>query len=65
MQQILEAIEDCDTPFRMWLRPELIIVLDRPEDVQIVLNSRSCLEKSDIYRFLDKAPTMFGAPGNF
>lgn len=40
------------TPVRFWLGPRFCVVANKPEDVQIVLNSPHCLDHAFIYDFL-------------
>lgn len=51
------------TPFRAWFGGFLVIVVDKPEDVHIVLTSQSCLEKAPIYKFFNRGIALFTAPG--
>lgn len=40
-------------PSRYWVGPILFIVISSPEDMQTVLNSPHCLQKSHVYDFFD------------
>lgn len=35
--------------FRLWLGPKLYLILNNPEDIQLVLNSNKCINKDDAY----------------
>lgn len=63
MKELIQLISSYETPFPAWLGPELIIFIDQPEDVQIVLSVKSCLEKAQMYRFFDREYALFTAPG--
>ncbi|KAJ6636720.1 Cytochrome P450 4C1 [Pseudolycoriella hygida] len=67
-QQILEdALKMCaelPMPFRLWFGHHLVLFVDKPEDCQIILNAETCLDKSFVYRFLQKDVALFTAPAN-
>lgn len=52
-----------ETPFLFCLGPKFIMVIDKPEDIEIVLNSKNCMEKGDLYKFLNRGVSLFAAPG--
>jgi len=39
------------TPISFWLGPKLYIYIDRPEQIQVVLNSPQCADKENVYKF--------------
>ncbi|XP_017778217.1 PREDICTED: cytochrome P450 4C1-like [Nicrophorus vespilloides] len=39
------------TPCSVWLAHRLFFLLNKPEQMEVVLNSPKCLEKDDLYRF--------------
>lgn len=39
------------TPLRFWLGPKFCVLVTRPEDVQVVLNSPQCLNRDEVYDF--------------
>jgi cytochrome P450 family 4 len=41
------------TPTRFWIGPKLFILVDQPDDVQIVLNSPNSSYKGEVYAFLE------------
>lgn len=46
------------SPFKFWLGPRLIIVVNKPDDLHDVLTSQNCLDKDEFYRiFNDIAKT--------
>ena len=45
------------TPLRFWLGPKYCILVAKPEDIQVVLNSPHTLTRSELYQFLR---TIFG-----
>lgn len=64
---MLEVIEDVfaeqKIPFVSWLGPKCFVVIDHPDDIQVVMNSKCCIEKSDVYRFFNRGVGLFAAPG--
>lgn len=54
---------DIPTPSRLWFGPKLVIVIGKAEDMQTILNSPNCLEKTYVYKFLEKNVGLFSAPG--
>lgn len=50
------------SPAKMWFGPLLVILIDNPEDLQVVLNSPDCLEKASIYKFFNCPLGLFEAP---
>lgn len=64
MSDIIRAeIAQQKTPFLAWLGPKCFMIIDHPDDIQIIVNSKSCIEKSDIYRFFNRGVGLFIAPG--
>jgi cytochrome P450 len=46
---------------KLWLGPELLIVVNSPECIQTVFNSKSCIERPNFYDFIDlKKGLLFG-----
>ncbi|XP_065201589.1 cytochrome P450 4C1-like [Planococcus citri] len=65
MTRLLAKIETCNpTPFNFWLAFIRFVIVDKPEDLQVVLNSTSTLEKSDMYKFFKNTvgEGLFSAP---
>ena len=56
-----DLIKKYESPCAIWLGPEPYIVIDKPEDLQIVLNSPNCLAKADVYNFFHCANGLFTA----
>ena len=56
--EILEVIQDCSNKygkiFRVFLGPQLQIVLTDPKDIEVILSSQKYIEKSDEYNFIKK-----------
>lgn len=50
-------------PFRLWFGQYLVIFVDKPEDCHIILNAETCIDKSFVYKFLQKDVALFTAPG--
>lgn len=63
MEVLEEAFSQQKTPFLGWMGPKCFIVIDHPDDVQIVMNSKGCIEKSHVYRFFNRGVGLFTAPG--
>lgn len=63
MKEAVEFMEQMDTPFYAWFGGALVMVIDHPDDVFTVLNSKSCMEKAFVYRFFNMGASLFTAPG--
>lgn len=63
MDIFIDLTADIPTPSRLWLGPKLVIVIGKAEDMQKILNSPNCLEKTYVYKFLEKNVGLFSAPG--
>lgn len=63
MREGVEFTTSHATPFFGWFVGFLVIVIDQPEDVHTVLTSKSCMEKSAVYRFFMFVGSLFTAPG--
>lgn len=51
-------------PFRLWFGQYLVLFIDKPEDCQTILNAETCIDKSFVYKFLQKDVALFTAPGS-
>ncbi|XP_022176867.1 cytochrome P450 4C1-like [Myzus persicae] len=52
MSKIIDYTRDYNLePYRLWIGPYFAVVIVKPEDVQIVLNSSKALQKDRIYDF--------------
>lgn len=56
--------KDYDTPAKIWFGPYCAIILDNPNDLQIVLNSQKSIDKSEVYKFIDLKKGLLVAGGN-
>lgn len=65
MQIIVDVTTSTETPSRFWLGPQLIVIIGKAEDMQTILNSPNCLEKTYVYKFFEKNVGLFTAPGSF
>lgn len=63
MDTLRDMLSNTKLPAIAWLGPKSFFVVDHPEDIQIVMNSRGCLEKSDMFRFFSRGIGLFVAPG--
>lgn len=55
-EQILDdltgMLEEYSSPVKIWFGPVLTIIVDKPDNLKVVLNSPNCLEKAYLYDFL-------------
>lgn len=65
MDTLREVFNKQRTPFIGWLGPKCFLVIDHPDDVQVVMNSKDCIEKGDLYRFFNRGVGLFAAPGSY
>lgn len=67
MEVVEKEYKENKTPYLSWLGPKCILVVDHPDDIQAVLTSKACIEKSDIFRFFSDihGKSLFAAPGEF
>lgn len=63
MSEAVEFMSEMKTPFYAWFAGALVLVIDHPDDVHTVLTSKSCMEKSPVYRFFNMGTSLFTAPG--
>lgn len=52
------------TPSRVWYGPYCIVVIDQAKDLQIVLNSPKCRDKSEVYKFVGLSKGLVVAGGD-
>lgn len=65
MKEAVEFMAQMKTPFYAWFGGALVLILDHPDDVFTVLNSKSCMEKAFVYKFFNMGASLFTAPGEF
>lgn len=65
MDQIIEIATKNQSPFMLWLGPKSFFFVDHPDDIQVVMNSKGCIEKSYLYRFFNGGLGFFSASGTF
>lgn len=63
MDIIKEEFTKYQTPYLSWFGPKCVLVVDHPDHIQMVLTSKTCIEKSEIYDFFNHGAGLFGAPG--
>lgn len=63
MQEAVQFMSEMRTPFYAWFAGALVLVIDHPDDVYTVLTSKSCMEKSSVYKFFNMGTSLFTAPG--
>lgn len=56
--------KDYDTPSKIWYGPYCAVILDKPKDLQIVLNSSKCLDKAEVYKFVGITNGLLVSGGN-
>uniref|UniRef100_A0A182MSH0 Uncharacterized protein n=1 Tax=Anopheles culicifacies TaxID=139723 RepID=A0A182MSH0_9DIPT len=61
---LMELMHHLPSPMRAWLGPFLLVVIDRPDMVQDILNSPDCVQKPFMYDFFRLSKGLFGAPAN-
>ncbi|XP_052867609.1 cytochrome P450 4C1-like [Anopheles cruzii] len=61
---LMERMHDLPSPLRTWIGPFLVVVIDRPEMVQEVLNSPACSQKPYMYDFFRLSKGLFAAPAD-
>jgi cytochrome P450 len=61
-RSLTSLAKNYDTPSRIWYGPYCAVILDHAKDLQIVLNSKDCIDKSEVYKFigLDKGLVVAG-----
>lgn len=50
------------TPIITWFGPKPFVIVDHPDDICTVMNAKGCVEKADIYRFLNRGTALLAAP---
>lgn len=63
MDTLRDLLFNNKIPFVGWMGPKSFLIIDHPKDIQIVMNSKGCIEKSDIYKFFNRGVGLFAAPG--
>ncbi|XP_046467884.2 cytochrome P450 4C1-like isoform X1 [Neodiprion pinetum] len=51
VQKLIDLSDSYPSPYRIWLGPELLIMVSHPEDVKKIVGSDKTIEKSPLYRF--------------
>lgn len=59
--QIQKLLQKFQSPAKIWFGPVLALLIDDPDDLQVVLNSGDCLEKSYVYSFFGCDKGLFAA----
>lgn len=59
--------EKWETPLRVWVGPELAVIVTKPEDVEVVLNSPQCINRAKLYNLTSTflGPTILTMKGEF
>ncbi|XP_072159666.1 cytochrome P450 4C1-like [Bemisia tabaci] len=50
---VTEQCEEYGSPYKFWLGSRLLVVITKPEDIQIILNSSKTLDKGDVYKIFE------------
>lgn len=56
-------VDKCDTPSKVWLGPIFVLLLDKPEDVKVLLCSPESQDKPYPYEYFGLNLGLFGANG--
>lgn len=59
--QLQKLLQQFQSPAKIWFGPVLALLIDDPEDLQVVMNSNDCLEKSYVYNFFGCDKGLFAA----
>ncbi|CAO1393073.1 unnamed protein product [Diamesa hyperborea] len=51
-KNVTEITKGYDSPSRVWAGPICVIIVDKPEDLQIILNSQNCIDKAAPYKLV-------------
>lgn len=51
-EKIISVAKQYESPIKVWAAYYCLIVIDDPNDLQIILNSPDSLEKADAYRIV-------------
>lgn len=65
MKVLKDVFSKTKVPFVVWLGLKSFVVIDHPDDIETVMNSNACIEKSDLYNFFNRGVGLFTAPGNY
>lgn len=63
-KSLMSLPENYPTPCKIWYGPYCAIVLDKPKDLQIVLNSNKCLSRPEVYRLIGVQKGLVVASGS-
>uniref|UniRef100_A0A336LJ96 CSON006022 protein n=1 Tax=Culicoides sonorensis TaxID=179676 RepID=A0A336LJ96_CULSO len=61
-EQLQKLLAQFHSPAKIWFGPILALLIDDPDDLQVVLNSNDCLEKSFVYNFFGCEMGLFSCP---
>ncbi|XP_058823453.1 probable cytochrome P450 313a4 [Topomyia yanbarensis] len=48
---LVQMLHTLSSPLRAWIGPLLFVFFDKPEHLEVILNSQSCVSKSYVHRF--------------
>lgn len=51
-KNVTEIAKGYESPSRVWAGPICVIIVDQPEDLQIILNSQNCIDKAAPYKLV-------------
>ncbi|CAL1678466.1 unnamed protein product [Lasius platythorax] len=55
LDTIIKLIEKYSTPLRFWMGNKLFIIINKPDQIQTILQNSHCLDKSILYYFLESS----------
>ncbi|XP_059611827.1 uncharacterized protein LOC132258514 [Phlebotomus argentipes] len=63
LEVLMEIVKDIEGPTRVYLGPQVYMVISTPEDVKTLTMTTGCLNKLDVYRFFHCPTGLATAPG--
>ncbi|CAO1411048.1 unnamed protein product [Diamesa serratosioi] len=51
-KNVTEITKGYESPSRVWAGPICVVIVDKPEDLQIVFNSQNCIDKAAPYKIV-------------
>ena len=64
LKVLIDLPKDYESPCKAWLGPMCFVIVGKPEDMQLVLNSQHCIDKSMIYQFFGARKGLIVSGGN-
>lgn len=64
LKVLIDLPKEYESPCKLWLGPICFVNIGKPEDMQLVLNSPHCIDKSTIYQFFGARKGLIVSGGN-